>query len=449
MSAVPAFEADRWMDNEEAQPPGAHSLRGFLDPALQAPRRLAEFAATTPGMLTIVSTVLVLAILAAGGAMAWSSNSRQDELNTLITRTEPLSNAAQDMFNSLSVADSVATTSFLQSGPSDPKPDRAYRQAIADASDAVIRAASGIENIESREMQLVLQIQDQIPQYVQLVAQAQTNNRMRNPVGAAYLSQASSLMQQQILPAAQELYSRTSSQVNGQQVKIIRPLWFPLSGLVAAIIMLVAAQWWLAGLTNRRINVGYFSATALLALALLFAGTTAALNWHSASAGERGTVGPLDDLTQVRISAQQARTGEALGLVQRDYDASNQSAFSMRIHDIDQTLGRVRSQISNPERVDAARESLRRWDTAHARIVSKIKAGDYEAALALSRSQDNFKTFDGELQELISETRSQLRDVLLAGRSGAQNTAAAVLILTLLAALSTLAGTRPRLQEFL
>ncbi|RAV34189.1 hypothetical protein [Corynebacterium heidelbergense] len=456
MPALPAFEADRWMDNEEASAHGTHSFRGFINPALQAPRRLADFAGTTPGILTLVSTILVLAILAAGGAMALSSTARQDDLNTLVTRTEPLSNAAQDMFNSLSVADSVATTGFLQTGFSDSKPDKAYQDAIQDASSAIVRATSGIDNIESREMELVLHVQNRLPEYVRLVAQAQTNNRVQNPVGAAYLTQASTLMQDEILPAARELYSRTSSLVSQQQANMVKPMWFPLSGLVAAVIMLILAQLWLAAWTNRRINVGYCAATVLMVVALLFAGINAALTWHSGAQGVQGTVDPLESLTDARISAQQARTDEALGLVQRNYDSSTQSAFSSRVAKIDQTLDSLRDQVSSPQRIDAAREALRGWDTAHAQMVSQIQAGNYDSAynIAVGTQKENatgtnFENFDQQLQKLITQTRTELRDVLLAGRIGAERTATAVFILTLIAAACTIAGTRPRLQEFL
>ena len=213
MPPVTAFEADRWMDSDEHPTGRGSSFKGFVNPALEAPRRFLKFASTSPGLLTIVSTILVLAILAAGGAMVYSSQNRQAQLNTLVNQTEPLSDAAQELFNSLSVADSVATTSFLRKSTTDAA-TRDYDAAMSSASTSIIRATSGIDDIESREMELVLQIQNSMPDYLKLMSNAQTHDRMRNPVGASYLAQASTLMQETMLPAAQELYSRTSEEVS-------------------------------------------------------------------------------------------------------------------------------------------------------------------------------------------------------------------------------------------
>ncbi|WP_347934297.1 hypothetical protein [Corynebacterium sp. c24Ua_83] len=479
MPPVTAFEADRWMDSDEHPTGRGSSFKGFVNPALEAPRRFLKFASTSPGLLTIVSTILVLAILAAGGAMVYSSQNRQAQLNTLVNQTEPLSDAAQELFNSLSVADSVATTSFLRKSTTDAA-TRDYDAAMSSASTSIIRATSGIDDIESREMELVLQIQNSMPDYLKLMSNAQTHDRMRNPVGASYLAQASTLMQETMLPAAQELYSRTSEEVSTQQAKLSAPLWFPLSGIVAAIIMLVIAQFWLAALTNRRLNLGYVAATGLMLFALVWASISAALTWHAGNQDVQGTVRPLEQLTAVRISVQQSRTQEALGLIQRDYGEDRQQEFSDAMADIDSKLEGLRSQVSQPERIDTAREALRSWDESHAKMVSELQNGRYTEALAaaldtkvpeenkdgkdktdidgrdgkddlLATGEDtsDYTVVDNEMQELISSTREELRDILVEGRTAAGRVTNLVLALTVLSALCVFFGTRPRLQEFL
>ena len=467
------------MDSDEHPTGRGSSFKGFVNPALEAPRRFLKFASTSPGLLTIGSTILVLAILAAGGAMVYSSQNRQAQLNTLVSQTEPLSDAAQELFNSLSVADSVATTSFLRKSTTDAA-TRDYDAAMSSASTSLIRATSGIDNIESREMELVLQIQNSMPEYVKLMSNAQTHDRLRNPVGASYLAQASTLMQETMLPAAQELYSRTSEEVSTQQAKLSAPLWFPLSGIVAAIIMLVIAQFWLAALTNRRLNLGYVAATGLMLFALVWASISAALTWHAGNQDVQGTVRPLEQLTAVRISVQQSRTQEALGLIQRDYGEDRQQEFSDAMADIDSKLEGLRSQVSQPERIDTAREALRSWDESHAKMVSELQNGRYTEALAaaldtkvpeenkdgkdktdidgrdgkddpLATGEDtsDYTVVDNEMQELISSTREELRDILVEGRTAAGRVTNLVLALTVLSALCVFFGTRPRLQEFL
>ena len=201
MSAPLYADADRWMDRDDS-PAGSRTVRGLIAPAMALPKRFLNFISTTPGILTIISFLLVAAILAAGGAMALSSTWRQDDLNTLVSRTEPLSNAAQELFNSLSVADSAATTEFLETKEQNSAQSQSYDRHIANASQEIIKASAGIDNVDSREMELVLQLQTNLPRYVELVSEASANDRFRNPVGASYLTQASHLMQQTMLPAA-------------------------------------------------------------------------------------------------------------------------------------------------------------------------------------------------------------------------------------------------------
>lgn len=422
----------------------------------RVPRKLYRFVLTPPGVMTLISALVVLAILAAGGAMVYSSTARQNELNTLITQTEPLSDSSQELFNNLSEADSVATTGFLKQGMGSNESQMEYTNAIRDASKAVMRAGHGIEDIRSREMEIVLLIQQELPQYITLVAQAQTNDRVRNPVGASYLTEASSLMQETLLPNARELHILTSKHVSDKQAELTGPLWFPLSGLFAAVIILVIVQFWLAAKTHRRINVGYVLATGLMVIATLWASGSSAMTWAAGHQDVENTVKPLQQLTQARITSQQARTDEALGLVQRDYGPERQEVFSDRISTISSTLEDSRDSVASPSRVDNAQEALRLWDAAHARMVFEMQSGDFTAALQtnlggdrdMKASEPNYTILDSELQVLISEQREDLRDILTNGRIAATRVTTLVLILTILSAICVLIGTRPRLQEY-
>lgn len=457
MSHHPALDADRWMDSDNPHARPSRSLLGVAVAAWNLPRKVYRFVFTSPGVITLVALTLILAILAAGGAMVYSSTSRQNELNTLIGQTEPLANSSQELYNALSVADSVATTGFLQQGRDNIASEDEYNRAIGDASHAILRASNGIEQINSREMEIVVTLQQELPNYITLVAQARTNDRMRNPVGASYLTEASALMQSKLLPRAQELHMLTSQNVTAQQHALIRPLWFPLSGLLAAVIMLVVVQLWLAAKTHRRINVGYVIATGLMVIALLWTSGTSALMWVTGNRTFEGSSQPLAQLTQARISAQQARTNEALGLVQRDYGQLRQEEFSNHVSTISSTLEQLRDTVAVPSRVDHAREALRLWDEAHASMVYDMQGGNFTKAIQTTLSSEagekaaapNYAILDDELQNLISEQRAKLRDLLENGRESAVRVTNLVTVLTILAALCVIFGTRPRLQEYL
>ena len=175
----------------------------------------------------------------------------------------------------------------------------------------------------------------------------------------------------------------------------------------------------------------------------------------------------------MRISVQQSRTQEALGLIQRDYGKDRQQKFSDSMADIDSKLEALRKQVSHPERIDTAREALRSWDESHARMVSELQNGRYTEALAAAldtkvkkdpngkgiqdgrgpgdpgEDTSDYRIVDDEMQELISSIRAELRDILVESRSAAGRVTNLVLALTVLSALCVIGGTRPRLQEFL
>lgn len=455
MPTHPAIKAESWLDEDDLPAGNRRSFRGVLSPVRLGFKRLIRFAQTTPGKLTVITTILIVAIMAAGLALTFTADNRQASLNKLVTQTEPLSNNAQELFNSLSVTDSAVTTGFLQKNSADTTTQDTFNKAVTDASNAIIRATSGIDSIESREMELILSIQRSLPEYVQLVADAQTNDRLLNPIGASYLTQASALMQRDMLPNAQELYSRTSSTLFQEQDRQVSPMWFPLTGLVAAVALLLLAQVWLAAKTNRRLNLGWLLATALMILATLWASITTAVVWYQGTQAVRSSVQPLEQLTDVRISVQQARTKEALGLIQRDYDEAAQQEFSDNIRGIDKTLSDLRDDVDNAHQIDDAREALRQWDASHATMASEIQKGNYNDAIETSMGgtekgrKSSFDTLDSNLQDLISDTRDDLQNVLIDGRVAAGRTSVLVMIMTIFAALAVLLGVRPRLQEFL
>ena len=131
----------------------------------------------------------------------------------MLDHTEPLSFAAGQLYTTLSIADAAAATAFIAGA--EPRPVRQrYEQAITDAAVALTKASSGLTDQPMQE--LLGRINAQLAVYTGLIETARTNNRAGNPVGSSYLSEASSLMQETILPDAQRLYEETSSRVDAE-----------------------------------------------------------------------------------------------------------------------------------------------------------------------------------------------------------------------------------------
>ena len=456
-------------DDADARPSRWHILHEAVTPALKIPGRMWAYVRTSPGRLAIMTTVLVIAIIAAGGALTYTSSNRQDRLNNLVKNTEPLSNAAQRLYGSLSVADSTATIGFLEGGVGSQSEDERYTTAIQTASTALVEAGAGANSDDHEVLQLLAVVNQRLPIYTGLIAQARTNNREGNPIGASYLTEASAIMQNSIIPAASRLYTITSDRVRHQAKSLTRPMWFPASGLLAAIILLVIGQLWLAALTNRRLNGGLLFATAAMTIALFWLAISSIVIVAVGNADFNRASDPLHELTASRISAQKARTDEALMLVRRSADQSS-ADFSTTVSDVQKTLTQLKdngtlddvddnenSSTTKPaDALDDAIVAANSWKMSHQELANRISRGDYTGAVNIAvghdestlNSERQFIQLDQSLRTLIQDTRSNLRTYLENSQDTSQNITRAVLILSVLSVVGVLIGVRPRMQEY-
>lgn len=464
---------DHWLDEVTAPSnpvfnPATHlAMSTFAGPARWF-RRGYAFISTTPGKLFTVTLVLTIAIIAAGISMSNSSAQRQESLDVLLSRTEPMSNSAHNLYTSLSLADTIATTGFVQAGVESESNRKKYNEAIDRASVAASQAMLGTNEADQRSRDLVAFIQRQLPVYTAMVETARSNHRSGNSVASAYMSNASALMREEILPAAQELFRMTSTRVSNEQESLSAPQWVPLSGLLAAVAFLILAQWWLWRLTRRRLNPGFAIATGLLILAIVWVAVSNVATWTAGTRGFEDASRPWDSLTASRIEAQQTRTAETLALVRRQSAEDVDVTFEETITSINSALDEFsNSESINPTlsesrvaNVEAAKSALRNWSTTHAQFQRALNTGDYEEAIYLSTSPtpdtgdvatsaSAFTSLDNTLSKLIADSRQSMRSYIQDGLSAMRTVSTAVFLLTFAAVLATWFGIRPRLQEYL
>jgi hypothetical protein len=155
----------------------------------------------TPGRLRAVLVGLVLLGLGAGLAGVIGVEQRSGLVDEVSTSRGPLTVQAQGLYRSLSDADATAAAAFLSAGTEPPALRTRYLDDIAAATKALAAvAASGVDAASVRELS------SQLPSYTGLVETARVYNRQGMPLGSAYLREASGLMRQRLLPAAQRLY---------------------------------------------------------------------------------------------------------------------------------------------------------------------------------------------------------------------------------------------------
>ncbi|QGU05605.1 hypothetical protein CETAM_11865 [Corynebacterium comes] len=470
---VPEDTRDHWLDevtsDEEQHRRGmlARIINTFAVPYLWF-RRVFVFLVTTPGKLVGISVILSMAIFAAGYSMSQSSSERQSELDVLLTTTEPMSYAAHNLYTSLSLADTIATTGFVQAGVESAGTRARYSAAIDRAMVSATESAAGISFSDRDTLQLIADIERKIPVYTGLVETARMNNRIGNPVGVAYMAEASSLMRDDILPAAARLFNLTSSDVRDQQSRLTRPQWVPLSGLLAAVLFLVVAQWLLWRMTRRRLNRGFLVATALMLIAIAWVSASNFGTWQAGTRGFEEASMPWDSLTASRIQAQQARTSETLALVRRQSVADSNVSFeatteavTVALDDFEQAEGHnPNASGTNRTQIAEARASLADWEAAHRRFTDAMNNGNYPEAVRLATtttlvpgspatSAAAYDRLDGALSRLIADARSSMRAFISDGLAATQLVSTAVLLLSVLAIIAVWIGMRPRLQEYL
>lgn len=411
------------------------------------------FLWTTPGRILAIGLVLATLGVASAFATSTTIDNRQQALTTVLNHTEPLSFAAGQLYTTLSVADAAAATAFIAG--SEPQAVRQrYEQAITDAAVALTRASSGLTDEPMQE--LLGRINAQLAVYTGLIETARTNNRAGFPVGSSYLSEASSLMQEKILPDAQRLYEETSARVDEETTASTR-IPAPVILVVAATLVFGAfSHRWLARRTRRRVNVGLIAGGLAVLVMVFWVGTALAISTADSRSAKDTAAESLKTVTNLAITAQQARADETLSLIRRGDEDVRKRSYYQRIDTMNQQLTEYLARDDAIDKTDLqnAGQLLTRWRQADERINAYIAVGNYQAAtrVALGTGEDDstpaFDKLDEALTSGIRESRSQLRNDILNARRVLSGATVGAVVLSVGAAMAVALGLWPRLSEY-
>ena len=424
-------------------------LRSSTEPA----RPRWWFFSTTPGRILAIGLILA----ALGGISAFATattiNNRQHTLTTVLDHTEPLAYAAGQLYTTLSVADAAAATAFIAQG--EPRAVRQrYEQAITDAAVAVTRASGGLD--DEPLLQLLGRINAELAVYTGLIETARTNNRSGDPVGSSYLSEASELMQHTILPDAQRLYQATSATVDVQTTASTR-VPAPVILVVATTVLFGAfAHRWLARHTRRRINLGLVAGGLAILLMIIWVGTVLVISTAGSRNAKDTGAESLKAITNLVITAQQARADETLSLIRRGDEEIRKQTFYQRIDTMQEQLQGYLDRGDAVDQADLANagQLLARWRQANDRMNAYISVGNYRAAtlVALGGSGDDstpaFDQLDATLDKALQHSRNQLRGDVLNARRVLSVAPVGGAVLSMSAAIAVALGLWPRLNEY-
>ncbi|MGW3112712.1 hypothetical protein [Streptomyces sp. NPDC001091] len=426
--------------------------------------RLRAAATTEPGRLRVIGAVLALVVVAFGAVTAWQSGERASAADDVLTRSQPLSSGAAAIYRSLADANTAASTGFL-AGPRESAANRArYEDDIRTAASGLIRAAADTEPGSPSEA-TVRKLNRLLPEYKGLVERARVYNRQGYPVGGAYLRYANEKMQTEMLPAAQDLYTKENQRLDADYADATPYPWAAITLGLLALAVLGLAQYRDYRRTNRVLNHGMVAASAATVVVLLWlvVGHTVARSglFGSYDHGVRS----LNVLHNAQIAALKARGNENLSLVARgaetvEVNGTKQDAY---YHAFDQDLAALDARLTEARRladdaeggapVDAARGDADAWRDRHGTARGEDEKGNYQRALDLVIGADgttgaSFDGVDRSLSRALGHEQAEFDRAATGGRDAMTGLPEGAAVLGVLGAAGAVLGIGRRLSEY-
>ncbi|WP_434094883.1 hypothetical protein [Streptomyces hyaluromycini] len=464
---------------KSAAPPGAGTAlpaqrTGSPAPEAAPPRRRSAFAegveqvraaaTTEPGRLRIIGAVLAVLIVAFGAVTAWQMTDRAAAADDVLHRSQPLSSGAADIYRSLADANTTASSGFLAGGQETAASRARYETDVQTAAAKLVTAAANSEPGSPSEA-AVAKLNKLLPEYEGLVERARVYNRQGYPVGGAYLRYANEKMQREMLPAAEDLYTKENARL-ASDYSDATP--YPWAAIVLGLLALAALAW--AQLrhyrrTNRLLNHGLVAASAATVVTLLWlvVGHTVARSGLDGSY-DHG-VRSLNVLHDARIASLKARGNENLSLVARGAETVTVGGqtYDAYYYDFDKDMTALGKGLTEAaalahgtaggKPVVAAEGNMKVWKERHATARTEDENGDYQAALdkvigTKDATGECFDSVDTNLKNALAYEETEFKAQATDGRNAMSGLPIGAAMLGVAAASGALFGIGRRLSEY-
>jgi hypothetical protein len=397
----------------------------------------------TPGRMRIFGAIAVIAC-ALFGILAFAIATHFDnELEAEREHAEQLVRV-QTIRTSLVKADASATNAFLVAGLEAGDVRTNYEEGIATAAEQIAEAAGA----DSSDSEALMKVNRTIATYTGMVESARANNRQGFPVGAAYLREASKLIQSEALPALEELVNDETDRIDAAS-NAGKNAQTQLGVLLLVVLAgLIATQIWLFVKTHRVFNPPLALATVLV----LVAGVVglAAIAWSRGQEKDTRETRYLQTvgLATARINALDAKSNEALVLVARGSGQTYEQRFSEVSRRASEALDAPEIQMDDLQ----VRNLFDTYLSNHGEVVRLEKAGSYDQAVALATgdgaANSSFAQFEKTSASALAERADQLSDDLSKAQTPLVVMSFVMLAAGLVAALAARRGIAQRLREY-
>ncbi|MDG9716800.1 hypothetical protein [Streptomyces sp. DH24] len=426
--------------------------------------RLRAAATTEPGRLRVIGAVLAVLVVAFGAVTAWQTDDRASAADAVLNRSQPLSSDAADIYRSLADANTAASSGFLAGGQETKASRDRYEKDIRTAADKLVGAAANSEP-GSPSARTIARLNRLLPEYKGLVERARTYNRQGFPVGGAYLRYANEKMQKQMLPAAEDLYTRENQRLRADYAHATPYPWAAIGLGVTALAALAWAQHRTYRRTHRVLNHGLVAATATATVALLWLVVGHTVARASLDDSYDHGVRSLNVLHDARIASLKARGNENLTLVARGAETVRVGAetFDAYDHDFRTEMGvlgkglaearRLADDRSGEQPVATAVGNMAEWHKRHAAAREQDENGNYDAALdkvigAKDATGECFDSVDANLARALGHETEEFRSAAGDGLDALAGLPVGAGALAVLGAAGAVLGIGRRLSEY-
>lgn len=432
-------------------------------PATPARSRPSLARTGTPGVLQLLLIGLVAASVVWGAVGAWTVGQHASAASEVVTTSEPLSLAAQQMYQSLSDADVTATTAIL-AGPPEALTTRVRYE--ADIANAAADLAH-LRGTTAGSAQLTAELTDVstgLAVYTKYAEEALNSSAAGQTLAAgSYMQDASDVMHLTMLPAANAIYAQQSAALTAASAQATGLPWIVVTVLLAVGIgfTLFATQRWLRRRTHRVVNYGLLLASAaiLISTIWLVVGFVSARSDFQQGLGHGST--PAEELAQSVIAAQQARGDQVLNLISRTGSTSFSADFAAETATIGPRPGSLLTTArasslagTGAAEAAAAERAATAWYSVSAQVFQLDKAHMYAAETARvigtgpGSSGPGFTALVGHLRRGISADQAVFKTNAAAGSGAFGGLEAGVIIAALLMAAGSAWGLSRRLAEY-
>lgn len=414
----------------------------------------------TPQKLQALLVVLVILSLAWGALGAWTVGTHASAANSLAHADEPYSRDAQELYLAIADADVTITTSLLTQAEPQPPSTLAARQHFEADLASASRYLADLTN-SGGNAQLTAEIAaigQGLSDYKGDVAIAETEFAQGViPTGDSAMEVASEDVHLQLLPNAKLVYAQEIAAVNASKSEATSLPTILLVGLIAiaALLVLLWSQRWLAGRTRRVLNVWLVLATAALVISGgWMMGAFAAASSDLGTAIGQGA-NPAQELAQASIDVGQIRGDSILNVIARSGTTSLQTDSTDQAANVTSLLDTASKAGNGPVTADLApaMAAEQPWYQANLAIYKLGSDHDYNAELtsvmnASGPSLTGYDKITSSLNSALGAARDTFTSQADAGASAFGWLEAAVIFASLAMAISSAYGLSRRLSEY-